>query len=73
MINSDPLALLKGDLRARDRFGILTSVLGEPRDEAEAAMLVLLARLLSDVEVATLIVLVNRTASGRSATGPGVR
>jgi len=57
MIMNDPL---RGDLRARDRYGLLTGVLGEPRDDTERALLVMLARLLGDDEVAALIVLIER-------------
>jgi hypothetical protein len=54
-----PMSQLHGDLRAQGRFGVLVGAVGEPADDEEAALLVLLARLLSDAEIATLIVLVN--------------
>ncbi|HEV8529577.1 MAG TPA: hypothetical protein VGS60_18890 [Actinomycetes bacterium] len=53
------MSQLRGDLRAQDRYGALVAVVGEPANETEAALLVLLARLLGDAEIATLIVLVN--------------
>jgi|SoimicmetaTmtLPB_FD_contig_91_495495_length_1607_multi_2_in_0_out_0_1 hypothetical protein len=55
----EPMSQLRGDLRAQDRYGALVAVVGEPANETEAALLVLLARLLGDAEIATLIVLVN--------------
>jgi hypothetical protein len=61
----EPTQQLRGDLRARDRYGALTAVVGEPANETEAALLVLLARLLGDTEVATLILLITR--AGESA------
>jgi hypothetical protein len=54
------ISQLRGDLRAQDRYGALVTVVGEPANDAEAALLVLLARLLSDSEVASLIVLITR-------------
>jgi hypothetical protein len=57
---SEPTAMLRGDLRALDRNGALTAVLGDPRNHTEGALLVLLARLLGDEEAATLIVMVRR-------------
>jgi hypothetical protein len=56
----EPTSQLRGDLRAQDRYGALVAVVGEPANETEAALLVLLARLLSDAEVATLILLIQR-------------
>jgi hypothetical protein len=56
----EPTSQLRGDLRAQDRYGALVAVVGEPNNEAESALLVLLARLLSNAEVATFILLVKR-------------
>jgi hypothetical protein len=60
-----PMAQLRGDLRAQDRYGALAALLGEPINHGEGALLVMLARLLSDAEIASLIVLITRT--GESA------
>jgi hypothetical protein len=57
---SSPHDMLKGNLRALDRFGALVAVLGEPRSDAETGLLVMLARLLGDEETATLILIVKR-------------
>jgi hypothetical protein len=57
---SSPVERLRGDLRAQTRFGALVQVLGEPQGDAEGSLLVLLARLLSDEEVAMLLLLVQR-------------
>jgi hypothetical protein len=51
------MAQLRGDLRAQNRYGALTALLGEPNNHGEGALLVMLARLLSDAEIASLIVL----------------
>jgi hypothetical protein len=53
---SEPTHMLREDLRALDRYGALVAALGDPRDNTEGALLVILARLLSDQETATLIV-----------------
>jgi hypothetical protein len=60
-----PMSQLRGDLRAKDRFGVLVGVVGEPATTRMVRCSVLLARLLSDAEIATLIVLITRT--GESA------
>jgi hypothetical protein len=60
-----PMSQLRGDLRAQDRYAALVAVVGEPANDTEGALLVLLARLLSDAKIATLIVLINR--AGESA------
>ncbi len=54
-----PINQLRGDLRAQNRYGALV---GEPANDAEAALLVLLARLLSDTR--------SQPCSG-SSSGPG--
>jgi hypothetical protein len=59
-MSSSPLDMLKGNLRAQARHGALIEVLGNPRDEAEGLLLVMLARLLGDLEVATLLHMVVR-------------
>jgi hypothetical protein len=56
--------MLKGNLRAQDRYGALAAVLGQPTNDAEAALLVMLARLLSDEETATLLVMGRRGTVG---------
>jgi hypothetical protein len=53
---SEPTHMLREDLRALDRYGALVAALGDPRDNTKGALLVILARLLSDQETATLIV-----------------
>ena len=63
-MSSSPVQMLKGNLRALDRYSALVVALDEPANDAEAALLVLLARLLSDTEVATLIALTKRGAGG---------
>jgi hypothetical protein len=62
---SSPIAMLKGDLRAQARYAALVEVLDDPEDEAEGLLFVLLARLLGDLEVATLIrMVVRKTETG---------
>jgi hypothetical protein len=56
----DPTDLLKGDLRALARYGELAGVLGDPRDEAETRLMVMLARFLADEETATLVAVIAR-------------
>ena len=51
---------LHGDLRAQARFGALVEVVGDPRDDTERALLVMLARLLGDLEVGSLIAMILR-------------
>jgi hypothetical protein len=57
-----PTDMLRGDLRGLARYAELVVVLGDPLDGAESALLVTLARLLSDEETATLLVMVRRAA-----------
>jgi hypothetical protein len=57
---SNPNQMLRGNLRALDRYGTLVHALGSPRDEVEQSLLVMLARLLSDEELATLLMIVKR-------------
>jgi hypothetical protein len=52
---------LHGDLRGLARHGALIEVLGDPADDPERALLVMLARLLGDAETDTLISMVLRT------------
>jgi hypothetical protein len=66
-----PVARLRGDLRAQTRFGALARALGDPKTEPEGALLVLLARLLSDEEIATLILLVKRASQAGTVLGCG--
>jgi hypothetical protein len=56
----DPTDLLKGDLRALARYGELARVLGDPRDEPEIRLMVMLSRFLADEETATLVALITR-------------
>jgi hypothetical protein len=55
---ADPSALLWGDLRAQVRYGVLIETLGDARSDDEIRLLVMLARLLSDDEVTTLVHLI---------------
>jgi hypothetical protein len=56
----EPMSQLRGDLPAQDRYAAMVSAVGQPDNVAEGALLVMLARLLSDAETATLISLINR-------------
>src|SRR5262245_6897453 len=62
-MSSSPVQRLRGDLRAQSRYAALTAALGEPQNDAEAAVLVLLARLLGNDETATLLLLVQRAGT----------
>jgi hypothetical protein len=53
--------MLKGSLRGLARSRALISVLGSPRNDAESALLVIIARLLGDEETATLITMIQRS------------
>jgi hypothetical protein len=59
---SQPTDMLRGNLRGLARYAELVVVLGDPLDDPEAALLVMLARLLSDEETTTLIGMVRRAA-----------
>jgi hypothetical protein len=51
---------LKGDLAAQGRYAAFVEALGGPHNDTEAELLVMLSRLLSNGEVATLLVLLIR-------------
>jgi hypothetical protein len=59
---SQPSDMLRGNLRGLARYAELAAALGDPLDDAEGALLVLLARLLADTETTTLIGMVHRAA-----------
>jgi hypothetical protein len=57
---SQPTDMLRGNLRGLARYAELVAALGDPLDSAESALLVMLARILSDEETSSLMVMVRR-------------
>jgi hypothetical protein len=57
---SQPTDMLRGNPRGLARYAELVAALGDPLDGAERALLVMLARILSDEETTTLIGMVRR-------------
>jgi hypothetical protein len=60
LMASEASGMLRGNLRGLARYAELVAALGHPLDGAESALLVMLARILSDDETTTLIGMIRR-------------
>jgi hypothetical protein len=59
---SEPTDMLRGNLPGLARYAELVAAVGDPLDDAESALLVMFARILSDKETTTFIGMVRRAA-----------